>query len=62
MSRITRAFASQAHSRRRSCLAAAPQPIYVQFSGAAKGALYRPDPALFRSPRRVTSCTATEPT
>src|SRR5689334_12951180 len=30
--------------------AAAPQPIYVQFSGAAKGALYRPDPALFPNP------------
>jgi len=29
---------------------AAPQPQYVQFSGAAKGALYRPDPALFPSP------------
>ena len=31
-------------------LAAAPPPQYVQFSGAAKGALYRPDPALFPSP------------
>ena len=30
--------------------AAVPPPIYVQFSGAAKGALYRPDPALFPSP------------
>ncbi|HEX4333591.1 MAG TPA: hypothetical protein VH040_15740 [Usitatibacter sp.] len=30
--------------------AAAPLPIYVQFSGAAKGALYRPDPALFPAP------------
>jgi hypothetical protein len=27
-----------------------PLPIYVQFSGAAKGALYRPDPAKYRSP------------
>ena len=33
-----------------SAIAAAPQPIYVQFSGAAKGALYKPDPALFPSP------------
>lgn len=31
--------------------AAAPPPIYVQFPGAAKGALYKPDPALFPSPR-----------
>ena len=31
-------------------LAAAPAPTYVQFPGAAKGALYRPDPALFPSP------------
>lgn len=30
--------------------AAVPQPIYVQFSGAAKGALYKPDPALFPAP------------
>jgi len=30
--------------------AAAPQPTYVQFSGAAKGALYKPDPALFPTP------------
>ena len=30
--------------------AAAPAPIYVQFSGAAKGALYYPDPAKFPSP------------
>jgi hypothetical protein len=30
--------------------AAAPLPIYVQFSGAAKGALYKPDPALFPAP------------
>lgn len=30
--------------------AAAPPPTYVQFSGAAKGALYKPDPALFPSP------------
>src|ERR1043166_9775177 len=30
--------------------AAAPPPQYVQFSGAAKGALYRPDPALFPNP------------
>ena len=30
--------------------AAAPAPTYVQFSGAAKGALYKPDPALFPSP------------
>jgi len=30
--------------------AAAPQPTYVQFSGAAKGALYKPDPALYPSP------------
>jgi hypothetical protein len=27
-----------------------PAPIYVQFSGAAKGALYKPDPGLFPSP------------
>jgi hypothetical protein len=33
-----------------SAYAAAPQPIYVQFSGAAKGALYMPDPALYPSP------------
>src|SRR5579862_9181436 len=33
-----------------SAVAAAPQPTYVQFSGAAKGALYKPDPALFPSP------------
>src|SRR5215472_14226465 len=33
-----------------SAAAAAPQPLYVQFSGAAKGALYYPDPALFPSP------------
>lgn len=32
-------------------MAAAPAPAYVQFSGAAKGALYRPDPALYPSPR-----------
>jgi hypothetical protein len=31
-------------------MAAAPTPTYVQFSGAAKGALYRPDPALYPSP------------
>lgn len=31
-------------------MAAAPAPIYVQFSGAAKGALYKPDPALFPNP------------
>jgi hypothetical protein len=30
--------------------AAAPQPTYVQFSGAAKGALYKPDPALYPNP------------
>ena len=30
--------------------AAAPPPQYVQFSGAAKGALYKPDPALFPAP------------
>jgi hypothetical protein len=30
--------------------AAAPAPTYVQFSGAAKGALYRPDPAKYPSP------------
>src|SRR5690242_6374556 len=33
-----------------SAFAAAPAPIYVQFSGAAKGALYRPDPAKFPTP------------
>ena len=33
-----------------TAFAAVPDPIYVQFSGAAKGALYRPDPALFPSP------------
>ena len=27
-----------------------PAPIYVQFSGAAKGALYRPDPTKFANP------------
>lgn len=32
-----------------SAFAAPPPPEYVQFSGAAKGALYRPDPALFPS-------------
>ena len=31
-------------------IAAAPAPTYVQFSGAAKGALYWPDPAKYRSP------------
>lgn len=31
-------------------LAAAPAPTYVQFPGAAKGALYRPDAAVFPSP------------
>ncbi len=31
-------------------LAAVPTPTYVQFSGAAKGALYKPDPAKFPSP------------
>jgi hypothetical protein len=30
--------------------AAAPAPIYVQFSGAAKGALYWPDPVKYPSP------------
>jgi hypothetical protein len=30
--------------------AAAPLPIYVQFPGAAKGALYLPDPAKYPSP------------
>src|SRR3954467_3656740 len=30
--------------------AAAPTPTYVQFSGAAKGALYRPDPAKYPTP------------
>jgi hypothetical protein len=33
-----------------SAFAAAPLPIYVQFSGAAKGALYKPDPLLFPEP------------
>jgi hypothetical protein len=33
-----------------SAYAAAPLPIYVQFSGAAKGALYKPDPAVYPSP------------
>jgi hypothetical protein len=33
-----------------SVFAAAPAPVYVQFSGAAKGALYRPDPAKYPSP------------
>jgi len=33
-----------------SALAVAPAPVYVQFSGAAKGALYRPDPAKYPSP------------
>ncbi|HZZ94212.1 MAG TPA: hypothetical protein VFE23_16750 [Usitatibacter sp.] len=33
-----------------STYAAVPQPTYVQFSGAAKGALYYPDPALFPHP------------
>jgi hypothetical protein len=31
-------------------VAAAPPPLYVQFSGAAKGALYKPDPS-FGTPR-----------
>lgn len=31
-------------------LAAAPPPLYVQFSGAAKGALYKPDPLKYPSP------------
>jgi hypothetical protein len=30
--------------------AAVPPPTFVQFSGAAKGALYRPDPARFPTP------------
>ena len=30
--------------------AAPPPPQYVQFSGAAKGALYKPDPAVFPAP------------
>ena len=30
--------------------AAAPAPTYVQFSGAAKGALYLPDPAIYPNP------------
>ena len=34
-----------------AAFAAAPPPQYVQFSGAAKGALYRPDPALFPAPK-----------
>jgi len=51
MSRITRALAfAGALALAAPAFAAAPQPIYVQFSGAAKGALYRPDPALFPSP------------
>ena len=51
MSRITRAFAlAGALALAAPAFAAAPQPIYVQFSGAAKGALYRPDPALFPTP------------
>ena len=33
-----------------SAFAAAPLPIYVQFTGAAKGALYYPDPAKYPSP------------
>jgi hypothetical protein len=33
-----------------SALAAAPAPLYVQFPGAAKGALYKPDPVQFPSP------------
>jgi hypothetical protein len=33
-----------------SAVAAPPLPTYVQFSGAAKGALYLPDPALYPSP------------
>src|SRR3954466_9223580 len=33
-----------------SAFAAAPAPVYVQFSGAAKGALYRPDPAKYPTP------------
>lgn len=31
-------------------MAATPAPTYVQFSGPAKGALYRPDPAKYPSP------------
>ncbi|TMH98683.1 MAG: hypothetical protein E6H39_09080, partial [Betaproteobacteria bacterium] len=31
-------------------LAAAPAPTYVQFSGAAKGALYWPDAAKYPNP------------
>jgi len=31
-------------------IAAVPLPTYVQFSGAAKGALYKPDPAVYPSP------------
>ena len=33
-----------------TAFAAAPAPTYVQFSGAAKGALYRPDPLIYPSP------------
>jgi hypothetical protein len=51
MLRSTRAFAlAGALALAAPAFAAAPQPIYVQFSGAAKGALYKPDPALFPSP------------
>ena len=42
---IAGAFAASA-----SAFAAAPAPIYVQFSGAAKGALYWPDPAKYPNP------------
>ncbi len=54
MSRITRVFAfAGALALAAPAFAAAPPPLYVQFSGAAKGALYRPDPGPIRTPTSV---------
>jgi hypothetical protein len=52
MKTITRALviAVGALAASAASLAAAPLPTYVQFSGAAKGALYKPDPAKYPSP------------
>ena len=51
MSKTTKALAvAGALAITAHAFAAAPAPIYVQFSGTAKGALYYPDPAKFASP------------
>ena len=48
--KLARALAFAGVMSAASAFAAAPQPTYVQFSGAAKGALYKPDPALYPGP------------